>query len=161
MAVTKIAKVSRQAQLQKILSGISARFSGVTTVTFGGKAVVLADFVKLVQTELDGIAASAKAKDAYAAEVQTERNARTQLNPALRQFRNLVFATFGDTQDSVQALGDFGLAPRKVGKKTAEVKAEAAKKAEATRKAREGGSTETATTPAVTPAPVSTPPAKG
>jgi hypothetical protein len=145
----KIAKVSRQAQLQKILSGIAARLPGVTTITCGGKSVVLTDFENLVQTELDGIGSAAKAKDAYAGEVQKERNARAALNPSLRQFRNYVYATFGDTQDSVEVLGDFGLAPRTRRQPTAAVKAEAQVKSKATREARgEGGKKGPAATPA-------------
>jgi hypothetical protein len=128
-------KVSRQAKLQAILSGIASTYPNVTTLTIGGKTYVLADFVKLIQTELDAIASSAKAKDAYRLEVQTERNARGTLSPVLRQFKNYVLGQLGDTQDAIAALGAFGFSPRKVGKKTVAEKAEALKKAEATREA--------------------------
>jgi hypothetical protein len=136
MAKMKIAKVSRQAQLLQILKGIASRFPGVSNLTFGGKTVVLTDFEKLIQTELDGIASAAKAKDAYAGEVQKERTTRAQLNPTLRLFKNYVIGLFGDTQDSVEALGDFGFSPRKARKPTVATKNEAQVQAAATRKAR-------------------------
>ena len=141
-------KVSRQAKLQKILSGISVRLTGVTSITLGGKTVVLTDFVKQIQTELDDIAATEKSKAAYAGRVQTERTTRGQLLPSLRQFKSYVLATFGDTQDAVEALADFGFNPRKVGKKTAAEKAQAAEKAKQTKEA------EKAPKPAPQPAPV-------
>jgi hypothetical protein len=150
----KVAKVSRQARLQKILSGISSRFSGMSSIMLGGKTVVLSDLVKSIQTELDDIAASAQAKDAYAAQVQKERTARASLTPTLRQLKSYVMGSFGDTQDSVQALGDFGFTPRKVGKKTAAEKAQAQEKAKVTR------AKETAVTPAPEPVPAPVPATK-
>ena len=147
------AKVSRQAKLQAILSGIASTYPNVTNITIGGKTYVLTDFVKLIQTELDDIAASAQAKAAYAKQVQTERTSRATLTPVLRQFKSYVLGQLGDTQDAVKALGAFGFSPRKVGKKTVTEKAGAVGKAKATRKARQEASTAKAE---VSPAPTGT-----
>ena len=141
-------KVSRQAQLLKILSGISVRLPGVTSITLGGKTVVLTDFVKQIQTELDDIAATAKAKAAYASQVQTERTVRASLAPTLRQFRSYVVATFGDTQDSVKVLEAFGYFPRKQRKPPAKDVVQANEKRAATKAKEKAG------TPAPQPAPV-------
>jgi hypothetical protein len=104
--------------------------------------------VKQVQTELGDIAATETSKAAYAARVESERVMRAQLSPALRQFKSYVLVTFGDGQDSVEALSDFGFTPRKVGQKTAAEKAQAAEKAKATK------AKEKAQAPAPQPAPV-------
>jgi hypothetical protein len=80
--------------------------------------------------------ASAKAKADYSATVQAERTQRAKVTPTLRQFKNYVFATFGDTQDAISVLADFGLKPRKSKSLTAVQQVEAQGKAKATRKAR-------------------------
>jgi hypothetical protein len=147
-------KVSLQAQLQQILAGIASTYQGVSTLTFGGKTYALTDLTKLIQTELDALTASAKAKATYALQVQTERNARAALTPVLRPFKNYVLATLGDTQNSVQALAAFGFTPRKVPALTAAEKAGAQAKALATRKAKEPAKTAqpSGATPATVPA---------
>ena len=157
-----ITKVSRQAKLQKILSGISSQFSGVSSITLGGKQVLVSDLVKRIQTELDVITAVAKAKAAYGAEVQTERTTRASLSPTLRQLRSYVVGSFGDTQDSVQALEAFGYFPRKAVKLPAVEQVHAQEKAAATRKARgtlgpKAKAEIEGVVPAVTPAPAVTP----
>ena len=129
-------KVSRQAQLQAILAGIAKHYANVTTVTIGGVSVAIADLEKLIQQDLDAIQAIAAAKATYAAQVQQERNARAKLGPTLRQFKSLVLGSFGDTQDSVEALADFGFSPRKSPKVTVATKAEAQVQSKATREAR-------------------------
>ena len=134
--MAKTAKISRQAQLQAALDGIAKHYANVTTLTFGGATVAVADLKTLIQQELDSMKASAIAKAAYAGEVQQERNARAKLSPTFRQFRNYVFASFGDTQDAVAVLGDFGFSPRKTPKVDVATKAAAAKASEATRAAR-------------------------
>ena len=144
-------KVSRQAQLSALVAGIQKRMSGVSSITLGGVTVPVADMVKLFQTDIDEMKASAKAKADYLAQVQTERTMRAKVNPTLRQFKNYVLATFGDTQDAISVLEDFGLKPRKTAKLTAEQKAEAQGKAKATRKAR-GTSSTTAKAEGSTPA---------
>ncbi len=129
-------KLSRQAQLRAILAGIAKRYAGVTSFTLGGRDVAVADLVKLIQTDLDGLDAIAKAKAAYGQTVQEERATRASLSPLLRFLRNFVLATLGDTQASVAALQDFGFTPRKTTKSTSATKAQAQEKGKATRKAR-------------------------
>ena len=148
MKTLNVTKISRQAKLQQILSGISSQMSGVTSVMLGGKQVQVSDLVKQIQSELDGIEATAQAKATYATKVQTERTVRASLNPTLRQFRSWVVGSFGDTQDSVKALEAFGYFPRKSDPLTVEEKAQAIAKGKATK------AKDSAGTPAPQPAPV-------
>ena len=148
---TSVPKVSRQAQLLALVAGIQKRMSGVSSITLGGVTVPMTDVVKLFQTDIDEMTASAKAKADYLGQVQMERTTRAKVNPTLRQFKSYVYATFGDTQDAISVLEDFGLKPRKTAKLTAEQKAEAQGKAKATRKAR-GTSGTTAKAAGSTPA---------
>jgi hypothetical protein len=134
--MTKESKTSRQAQLQAILNGIAKRFPNVTTLTFGGVTWNVQDFVALIQKDIDDVKAIAPAKASYALVVQMERNTRAKLTTPLRSFKNFVIGTFGDTQDAVAVLADFGLTPRKSRKATSKVKAGAADKSKATREAR-------------------------
>jgi hypothetical protein len=129
-------KVSRQVQLQKLLEGIAKRYPGVIQLTFGGATFAIVDLEKLIQQDIDGMAASAKAKADYSQVVQQERTTRAKVSPVIRQFKNYVLATFGDTQDAVSVLADFGLTPRTRKKPSAATVVEAQGKAEATRKAR-------------------------
>jgi hypothetical protein len=136
----------------------------VTTITLGGKQVLVSDLVKLIQTELDGITATANAKATYSAQLQTERTTRATLVPTLRQFKSYVLGTFGDTVDSEKALVAFGYFPRKAPKRTVKEKNLAVEQAAATRKARgtlgpkekekiKGVLPEASPAPAVTPKP--------
>jgi predicted flavoprotein YhiN len=136
MAAITRTKVSRQAQLRDLVAGIGMHLSSVTTVTLGGVQMSTTDVVKLFQQEIDAMTASVQARAAYSSVVQQERATRAKVSPTLRQFKSWVLATFGDTQDSVKALADFGITPRKVTKPSTEVLSEAQAKSKATRKAR-------------------------
>ncbi len=129
-------KVSRQAQLQQILSGIGKRFSTVSSLTLGGVSYTPADLEKLIQGELGQMAASAQAKAAYTAEVELERETRAKLNPVLRQLKSYVLGIVGDSSSAADELAEFGYTPRKKRQPKVTVKAAAQEKSKATREAR-------------------------
>ena len=128
--------MSRTVQLQKILEGLTKYYpSG--SIPLGGVTYTSGDLEKLVQSDLDAIEATAKARDAWMAQVALERQARAKSSPTLLRLKNYVLTTLGDTQDAQAVLGTFGYSPRKRQQPSSAVKAEAAAKAKATRKARE------------------------
>jgi hypothetical protein len=133
--MNKRSNISRQAQLQKIMSGITKWFSSVSSITLAGASYTPADLQRQIQKELDQMAAADTARSAYLAAVSLVRVTRGNLNPVLRMLKSYVVSQFGDSQ-SASALGDFGYPPRKVREPKVKVKALAQDKSEATRKAR-------------------------
>jgi hypothetical protein len=155
-------KISRQAQLQKILYGLGKHFPSVTTLTLGGASYAMTDLTNLIQAELSAITSTSQAKAAYSAQVQVERNATAKVSPLLSLLKDYVFVQLGNTQAASSALEDFGYTPRKSAKKTLATKVEAADKAVATREARHTlGKKQKAeiegTVPAIAPAATSAP----
>ena len=134
--MTTKGKVSRQAQLQKILQGLGKRFPPGSSITLGGVSYPLGDLEKLIQGDLDEVTATVNSRAAYRTQIELERVSRKKVGPVLRLLKNYVLAMFGDTQDATAVLSDFGYEPRKAPKRTAADKAEAASKAEATRNAK-------------------------
>ena len=126
MAIYK-SKVSRQSQLQKILSGLATHYPNATFV-LGGASYTLTDLTKLIQTVLDALTASAKARAVYLGQVQVERNATAKANPVLRLLEKFVVSQVGDTNDTASTLDDFGYTPRRSTQPTVAVKAEAVSK---------------------------------
>jgi hypothetical protein len=131
-----LTQTSRQTQLQKILAGVAKHFSNVTSLTMGGASYAVADIVKLVQQDLDAMAANANAKAAVRVAVQVERDTHAKANPVLRLLKAYVIAVFGGTQAATDTLADFGYAPRKPGKQKLQTKVVAKELATATREAR-------------------------
>jgi hypothetical protein len=126
---------SRQAQLQKIISGITKWYPNAS-LKLAGASYTSQDLERRIQEELDRMTAADTAKSAYLAEVDLERTTRANLNPILRMLKSYVVSQFGDSQSAGNALGDFGYPPRKVVEPKVKVKALAQDKSEATRKAR-------------------------
>jgi hypothetical protein len=126
MAIYK-SKVSRQSQLQKILSGLAQHYPN-TTFLLGGVSYTLTDLTTLVQAVLDALTGSAKAKAVYLGQVQVERNATAKANPVLRLLEKFVVSQVGDTNDTASTLDDFGYTPRRSTKPTVAVKAVAVSK---------------------------------
>ena len=144
-------RVSRQAQLQKIIDGLGKRFPPGSSITLGNVTYTVGDLQKLVQIDLDAVTASVNARAAYATQVALERLANKKANPTLRLLKNYVLALIGDTQDATAALSEFGYEPRKARQPSAKTKAQAAEKAQATREAKK---------PATPAAKAETPPAQ-
>jgi hypothetical protein len=128
-------KTNRGSRLRKTIAGILKYFPNLT-VTLAGVSYTSNDLIKLFQSDIDTSTVSANAKAAWLADVQLERDSHRKVDPVFRHFRSWVITQLGDTQDAAQKLDDFGFAPRKTRKKTAEKKAAAAVKAKATRTAR-------------------------
>jgi hypothetical protein len=132
----KTGKTDRLVQLRKILAGIDAHLPAVKSITLGGVPYTRKELVELIQQDLAMIDASAKAKAAYLTQIQVERNTHAKVSPVLRFLKAYVIVQFGDAQDAMSKLEDFGYSPRRVGSLTVAEKAGAQEKARATRDAR-------------------------
>src|SRR5579872_1887296 len=136
MATTQTSKISRQARLRRILSGIDKHFANVGSITLAGTSYTPADLKKILQADIDVSDASVKAKAAWQSDVQLERNSHAKVNPVIRMIRYYVLTQFGETKDATDELADFGFSPRKSTKKTSATTTEAVAQAKATRTAR-------------------------
>jgi hypothetical protein len=156
-------KVTRQAQLQQIQSGLNKHFSSATQFTLGGATYSLSDLQGLIQEILAALSAVAQAKAALATQVQVEDNAIAKAAPVLRLLKNFVISQLGDTKEASSALADFGYTPRLTTKSSVKVKAEAVDKSLNTRvedhdlgKKEKEKLKATQTSPAAAPAPSAT-----
>ena len=131
-----MSKTTRLGRLQKVLAGLGKHFQPAATLQVGGVTYTVQALTGLIQGDIDAVTASAKAKADWQALVQAERNAHAKAAPILRQLEGLVVNMFGDTQEAVSTLEDFGFKPRTRTKPTAKTQVDAQGKAEATRKAR-------------------------
>jgi hypothetical protein len=136
MMTSFVNKTSRESRLQKIQAGVAKHFANVTSVTLGGVEYALADLQALVQSNLDAMSASVKAKAAWRTQVQAERDSRAAVDPVVRLLKAYVVAHFGDGQASGTALEDFGMKPRRMPQASLATKVGATGKAKATRAAR-------------------------
>ncbi len=131
-----MSKTSRRDRLQKFVVGLGKHFQPTDKLQVGGVSYAVSDLTVLIQADVDATNTSAKARAEWSSTVQAERNAHAKVAPILRQLEGLVTGMFGDTQDAVSTLEDFGLSPRKRTKPSAETQVEANAKAKATRNAK-------------------------
>jgi hypothetical protein len=148
-------KVTRQAQLQQILSGLAKHYPNAT-FTLGGVSYTTAELTALIQAVLNAMVAEAQAKASYSSQVQVVRNANAKANPVLALLKSYVVSQVGNTQDAASALGDFGYTPRPTTKTTVKVKAVAVAKSLNTRAehhimGKKQRANSTAETPAIAP----------
>jgi hypothetical protein len=129
-------KVTRQARISQVILGIQKYFMNQPAIVLGDTSFTPTHLVETLQEAQTAATQTSKAKAAWMADVQTERDVLGKLGPLLRYIRSFVIAQYGDTQSSSQKLEDFGYSPRKVTTKTVAVKAQAAATAKATRVAR-------------------------
>jgi hypothetical protein len=130
---SKTSKVSRQARIQKVISGIQKYFLNQTALTLGGVSTPPTDLIKLLQSDIDASNAATATRALLTTDVQAERNSHQKVDPVLRFIKSFVMGQFGDTSDSAHKLEDFGYSPRKPRVTKVQVKAVAADKARATR----------------------------
>ena len=153
--MTSSSKVSRQAQLQQVQSGLQKHYPS-TSLVLGGVTYSPSDLDGLIQAALSALSATAQAKAAYAQQVQVEQNALAKVSPVLSLLKKFVIAQVGDTKEVSSTLADFGYTPRSTTKSSVTVKAEAVAKDLSTRaehhdlgKVQKEKLSETATSPAV------------
>ena len=133
MATNKTTLLSR---VIKLLAGVQKRFPTLNLPNFpiGGSAYTLVQIVGLLQPVVDAGNGAIAAKTLWQKTVQAERDANSKIKDFLVALRQAVYTYFGNQPD---ALGDFGLSPRKTRKsKTAAQRVVQAAKNAATRKAR-------------------------
>ena len=136
MSTSNTTKVTRQARIGQVISGIQKNLSQMPAITLSGTSYTPATLIATLQKGIDTSKTSVNSKAKWIADVQVERNTYAELGPVLRYIKAFVTAQFGDTQSSAQKLEDFGLSPRKARSKNVAVKADAATKGRATRVAR-------------------------
>ena len=118
---------------QKLIDGTQQFLTHYFSLTIGSQNVTAADIVKVLTDRIATGKAVVSASDARTAAVKADRDERTKTAKFVNNLRRVVVGMFAESPDT---LGVFGLAPPKVGKKTAATKADAAAKLVATRKAR-------------------------
>ena len=136
MSTSNTTKVTRQARIGQVISGIQKNLSQMPAITLSGTSYTPATLIATLQKGIDTSKTSVNSKAKWIADVQVERNTYAEIGPVLRFIKAFVIAQFGDTQSSAQKLEDFGLSPRKARSKNVAVKADAATKGRATRVAR-------------------------
>ena len=124
-------KSERQARDRKILAGIR-RYLAKKTVTLNGTPYASRELEALVQGELDALDEIDAAHAKFRAAVTKHALVQADLKPVLAAMKSYVALRFGDTS---QAFADFGFTPRRTGRRTVDVKAQAVEKLRATRAA--------------------------
>jgi hypothetical protein len=116
---------------QTMVTGIQKRLAG-KSFTVNDKSYSTQDVVAVFQGRVTTGQAVVSSRAAWLAAVKADRDERSQTAAFASAFQNIVKGMFQDPS----ALADFGLTPRKSGKKTVEVKSTAVAKNLATRQAR-------------------------
>jgi hypothetical protein len=127
-------KPTRKDRLRTLANGVQKHFTSPLVLL--GQTLTPAQIVAMIQQDIAATDASIQAHDAWLEKVELEKASHQQLAPTLRALTSTVMAQFGDSPDATSTLGDFGLSPRKVSKRTVAVKVQAAEKSLATRTAR-------------------------
>jgi hypothetical protein len=158
-------RVERMADDQAMINGTQKFFAKSAKLTVGSQVVTPAAIVKVFQNRIQTATAAVQADSARTAAVKADRDEQAQTGKFVSAYRRFVQASFEESPDTLAA---FNLTAPKVGKPSAEVKAQAVTKREATRAARHtmgkkqrleitGESVAAAANSSATPTPVSTP----
>jgi len=127
-------RVTRQAADQAFIDGLTKYADKLSMLTIAGTAVKVADVVAALKAEITAENAVAPAKATWEAAVQGAKDQRAKTKAAFSGVKQTIQLMFAG---QAEALGDFGLKPRKARTPlTTQQKAAAAAKAKATRKAR-------------------------
>jgi len=131
---SKVNRSSRQAADQKLMDGVNKHEKTLPSLLIGGASITPTDIRTTLQARIatGNTAVSTRATWQAAVKADLDERAKTKtFVSGLRQALKVAFA------DSIEALADFGLTPRKVpAARTPEEKAQANAKAKATRAAR-------------------------
>ena len=136
MGTSKQSKVTRQAGINKVISGIQKYFLNQTALTLGGVSYPPADLIKSFQADIAASNVATASRSQLTTDVKAERDSHQKVDPLLRFLKSFVMGQFGDTQNAASKLADFGYTPHKPRSTNVEVKAVAADKMRATRAAR-------------------------
>jgi hypothetical protein len=128
-------KPTRKDRLRVLASGVQKHYPNVALI-LAGRTFQPSELEQAIQQDIDATDATEKARAAWRAQVQAEKDSHRNLAPVLRALRSQIVAQFGDGQGAAGVLSDFGYSPQRVPKKTTATKAAAVDKALATRKAR-------------------------
>jgi hypothetical protein len=129
---TSKARIDTQAADQKMIDGFNKHAQTIPSLIVAGTSLKAADIITVLQTRLSTANAAQSTRGTWQNAVKADKDerAKTKTLDGVRQA--LLVALSG----SIDALGDFGLSPRKARVLSPEKKAVAAAKAKATRKAR-------------------------
>jgi hypothetical protein len=127
--------VMRNVTLQygSLVAGIQKRFANTTSLSFANATYAPSELVKLIQSVIDAVNATAPAKAKWQNTVKSARSIAAPARPVVRAFVAYLRALYGT---NTEALADFGLAPAKVGKPKVVTKANALAQSKATRAVR-------------------------
>jgi hypothetical protein len=123
----------QQAADQKLVDGLNKHAPTLTTVVIGGTPYKPADIIAILQARLAAANTVQSAKPSWQNAVKAEKDERAKTKSFVSGLRQALAVAFAG---SIDALADFGLAPRKARVVSPEKKAAAALKAKATRAAR-------------------------
>jgi hypothetical protein len=116
---------------QKLIDGTNKNKSKLpASFPLAKQQTTPADVVTTLDQRITTGKAVVQAEAAHAAAIKADDDVRAQTKKQVAAYKRLLIAMFLEQPD---VLADYGLAPPKVGQKTAAVKAEAAAKAKATR----------------------------
>jgi hypothetical protein len=128
-------KTIRRVKLEQMISGLKKQLPN-QTLTLAGRAVTTEDFAQEIQELVDASDATEISRAQWRGRVATEKRLFAERAGDLRALRSYLAAIHGDSPSASVALGEFGLEPRKPGRKTMATLVAAAAKSRATRKAR-------------------------
>src|SRR5258708_908868 len=98
----------------KLQAGIETHLLGSKPITIAGTAYKPSQIVRLLQREIDAIAAAESAWHTWIAKVRASKAIQRENAPTKRMLRALIVTLFGETST---VLADFGIRPRKSPKK--------------------------------------------
>ncbi len=130
MAKSKIETIDGD---QTLMTGLSSHFQPKTSLLLVGKTWKIGDVIKQLKARSAARSKTTAAKTTYSACVASEEQLETEISPIRRALLRFLQGRFGD--DSVK-LADFGFAPSKRKKPSAQTKATAVVQRKATREAR-------------------------
>jgi hypothetical protein len=135
MGSTKTNKNTALATNQKAISGVSKHFAKVKNVTLAGVSYTPGALKGLFQDEIDANNALDASRAQMSEQVDAAQAVRAKASAARKGLRAYILGNYG--AKAVQVLEDFGISPPKApGPKTAQARADAAKKGVATREAK-------------------------
>jgi hypothetical protein len=144
-------KNTAQALDQKAIQGVTKYFAKVKNMTIAGTVYTPVALKAVFQAEIDAITALDTSEAQFKQQAADTRTARAKAIVVRAGLRAYILATYGAA--AVQVLGDFGMVvPKPLGKRSAQVKADAVTKAQATREARKAREEQPSTAGAPSPA---------
>src|SRR5260370_27679020 len=126
-------RLNRQAADQKLADGLTKHRQALAALMIGGASHTVDDILAILQTRLAAANAAQSTRATWQSAVKADRDERVKTKTFVSGLRQALQVAFAG---SIDALADFGLAPRKQRVVTPEKKAPAAAKAKATRIAR-------------------------